>query len=267
MVYALGLIPVIALASCSRGEPPKQPPAITTPAPSPQPVLPNPTTSPPAGTVLPIITVLPGTVLPTPQPVNTPVPVPPPPPVSAGLKLAVSQPLDGANVNTTAVTVKGTTKAGATVSINDEDVIADSQGNFTASLTLDDGLNAIDVIATDNAGNQAESLVLVNVDTSLVSTAVPNLPTAPVAVPPTNFTLKVTQPLDGANINANTVLVKGQTGAGALVNINDEVVEADSLGNFSLSVGLDSGPNAIDVIAIDDDGNESEILLIVNSAL
>jgi hypothetical protein len=76
--------------------------------------------------------------------------------------------------------------------------------------------------------------------------------------------LKVTEPADGATINGATVTVKGQTVPGATVTVNEQADVADENGNFSITISLGQGVNAIDVIAIDDSGNEGEILLMVN---
>jgi hypothetical protein len=61
------------------------------------------------------------------------------------------------------VAVKGQTVPGATVSVNNIMGTADSQGYFNIIVNLERGPNAIDVIATDDSGKQAEILILVNV--------------------------------------------------------------------------------------------------------
>jgi len=76
--------------------------------------------------------------------------------------------------------------------------------------------------------------------------------------------LVVTEPDDGAEINGNTITVNGQTVPEATVIINDQTAKADESGRFSITINLDQGLNAIDVIAVDDNGNEGEILLMVN---
>src|SRR5271157_6130960 len=77
--------------------------------------------------------------------------------------------------------------------------------------------------------------------------------------------LSVTEPADSATINGDTVTVQGTTTPGATVSVNDNVVTADSTGAFSTNVSLDAGPNAIDVIATDDNNNQGEVLLMVNA--
>jgi hypothetical protein len=65
-------------------------------------------------------------------------------------------------------------------------------------------------------------------------------------------------------VDSGTVTVTGQTVPGATVSINDQAGIADASGNFSIPISLDAGPNAIDVVATDDNGNQGEVLLMVN---
>jgi len=98
---------------------------------------------------------------PPPSPVPAPAPAPapgmPPAPLTAGtqLKLTVTQPADNIIVDTDRIEVKGTTGPGAVVSANNEFATADSQGNFTIAVMLDEGPNIIEVVASDASGNEA----------------------------------------------------------------------------------------------------------------
>lgn len=76
--------------------------------------------------------------------------------------------------------------------------------------------------------------------------------------------LKVTEPADAAEINTTTIAVKGQTVPGAAVSVNDTTGIADSEGNFTITIGVVPGPNAVDVIATDDRGKQGEVLILVN---
>jgi hypothetical protein len=76
--------------------------------------------------------------------------------------------------------------------------------------------------------------------------------------------LTVTSPIDSTTVSTSTVTVQGQTTPGVTVTVNGISDVADANGNFSIDVSLDNGPNAIDVIAMDDNGNQGEVLLIVN---
>jgi hypothetical protein len=178
------------------------------------------------------------------------------------IPLSVTEPLDAASIAASRVAVKGRTKPGAVVNVNDEIGTADANGNFSVSISLDEGPNAIDVIAADDSGKESELLLLVN-------SVPPDVPSAGNSAPAAEYSdgsvpIKVSQPADSSTLTSDTVVVKGQTVPGAMVSVNDETDFADANGNFSISISLDPGPNAIDVVAFDEEGNDGEIILIVN---
>jgi hypothetical protein len=91
----------------------------------------------------------------------------------------------------------------------------------------------------------------------------PPTPVPPPETPPTNLPLTVTQPVDGSIVNSDTVEVKGRTSPGAVVSVNDEIVNADAQGAFTLTIPLEEGLNTLEVIASDDTGNEASVSLTV----
>ena len=175
--------------------------------------------------------------------------------LKSGLPLSVTEPADSATINGDTVNVQGTTIPGATVSVNDNVVTADSTGAFNTNVSLDAGPNAIDIIATDDNNNQGEVLLMVNAMPTTSTTLGASQETLP---------LTVTSPIDSATVSTSTITVQGQTTPGATVTVNGISDVADDNGNFSIDVSLDNGPNAIDVIATDDSGNQGEVLLMVN---
>ena len=98
---------------------------------------------------------------PTPAPIPEETPTPPPmvTPTPAGFFLKVTEPKDESIVTTSVIPVSGTTSPDAVVSVNGEVVEIDEQGNFTTVVTLEEGPNTIEVIASDFEGNK-ESTVL-----------------------------------------------------------------------------------------------------------
>jgi hypothetical protein len=82
--------------------------------------------------------------------------------VQSGLPLKVTEPADGATINGGTVVVKGQTAPGATVTVNDQAGVADENGSFSITISLGQGVNAIDVIATNDSGNEGEILLMVN---------------------------------------------------------------------------------------------------------
>jgi hypothetical protein len=144
------------------------------------------------------------------------------------------------------------------VNVDGSVVTADSTGAFSTNVSLEAGLNAIDVIATDDNNDQGEVLLLVNAIPSS-TTISDNSESSQGTLP-----LTVTQPLDSATVSTSTVTVQGQTAPGATVTVNGNSDLADANGNFSINISLSEGLNAIDVVAMDDNGNQGEILLMVN---
>ncbi len=78
------------------------------------------------------------------------------------ITLTVSSPLNNSTVTSSKVTVKGKTLAKAEVYANEAEGVADGSGNFSLSVTLDDGDNEILVTAVDADGNVAETVVAVS---------------------------------------------------------------------------------------------------------
>jgi starvation-inducible outer membrane lipoprotein len=77
------------------------------------------------------------------------------------LLLTISSPKDGATLTSSSLTVKGTTVANAEVTVNDTDTKADSKGNWSAKITLEEGENEIVVTANDDTGAWAEQQLTV----------------------------------------------------------------------------------------------------------
>lgn len=78
-----------------------------------------------------------------------------------------------------------------------------------------------------------------------------------------NLALQVLSPLDEAIVNTPQVDVVGSTAAGAVVSINDEILLAGADGQFKATISLEEGPNLIEILASDADGNESSLILTV----
>jgi len=79
--------------------------------------------------------------------------------------------------------------------------------------------------------------------------------------------LEITQPTDGAQVITSAVLVTGKTIPDAVVSasVDDavEIANVDQNGNFSVTVNLEEGPNLIEVIASDLQGNEKSSTIAV----
>lgn len=86
------------------------------------------------------------TVSPTPEQVST----------QNNLPLTITTPSDKSTVTTSSLPVKGKTGAKAQVAVNDIDTTADANGNFSATVTLDEGENTIFIVVNDATGNVTE---------------------------------------------------------------------------------------------------------------
>jgi hypothetical protein len=75
--------------------------------------------------------------------------------------------------------------------------------------------------------------------------------------------LTITEPQDETTVYTSDLVVKGQTENDAVVSVNEAVVDVDVEGNFSTTVTLEEGPNPIEVLASDFDGNEGSVTLTV----
>lgn len=75
---------------------------------------------------------------------------------ATGISLTVSSPANNTTTSSESITVKGKTVAGAEVFVNDVETRADASGNFSVTITLDEGENYILVVVNDALGNYSE---------------------------------------------------------------------------------------------------------------
>ncbi len=103
------------------------------------------------------------TLTPTLAPTTTPVSSPTTTPVA--LFLTVTAPQNESILNSASIEVSGITSAGAVVSVSVDGTLAianvDASGNFATSITLLEGPNFIEVVASDQQGNEESSTITV----------------------------------------------------------------------------------------------------------
>ncbi len=73
---------------------------------------------------------------------------------TAPVALQVLSPQDDSVVNTQQVTVSGAASPGAVVTVNDDIIVVGADGQFQDTVTLDEGLNLIEVIASNTSGSE-----------------------------------------------------------------------------------------------------------------
>ena len=83
------------------------------------------------------------------------------------------------------------------------------------------------------------------------------IPTPSPGTTPTGFFLTVSQPADGSIVDISNVEVTGHTSPEAVVSVNNEITIADTEGTFAIIIILEEGPNIVEVIASDEEGNEA----------
>jgi hypothetical protein len=78
-----------------------------------------------------------------------------------------------------------------------------------------------------------------------------------------NVGLQVTSPQDGDTVTTSQVDVIGLAPAGSVVSVNDDILVVGEGQQFKSTISLDEGPNLIEVVASDDNGNETSVILTV----
>ena len=146
---------VLLLISCRGPSPTETPTPLPLPTATPTAIPPTPTSTPrPSPT--PIVVV----ILPTPTPIPTPTPRPAPTPTptatsvpqSEELFLEITSPQDNIVVTSAAIAAVGRASPDATVTLNGRLAEMDVAGNFSILFSLDEGINLIEVIASDLVG-------------------------------------------------------------------------------------------------------------------
>ena len=205
------------------------PQAAPTTAPTPRPTL----VPPPTPTAPPVPS---PTAEPNLQPTLAPEPTATPTPPT--LALALLSPQDGVSLEAPALRVLGETIPGAVVTVNEIPADVGDQGRFQIDLSLEQGLNAIDVVATDQLGRTESRQVEVSFDGT----------TEPLP-------FSILYPPDGLEVGEPQVQVLGVTRPDAIVAANSVSAEMNALGIFSTSLDLEDGANLVEVLATDIDGN------------
>jgi hypothetical protein len=88
--------------------------------------------------------------------------------------------------------------------------------------------------------------------------ALPNTPT-----PAANFRITLDAPHDGDTIKTSPLRVTGVTVPSAIVSVNDVVGVANGEGRFDLMVPLEVGPNVLEIIASQPNGQQAFVIVTV----
>jgi len=159
--------------------------------------------------------------------------------------VTVTSPQNGAVTNMAAQAVNGSVNEPATVLVNNNSVSVSPAGTFTASVTLLEGPNQVNLVAVDRASNTGNARLDLTLDTQR--------PAAPVS-----GAVSVSTP------NGGTVTVAGAAGAvegGSKVTVTNTrtgaavVVTAATNGSFSAQISA-SGGTGLSVSVTDAAGNQ-----------
>lgn len=150
--------------------------------------------------------------------------------------------------------ITGNSESGATIKVilNDTntETLADKDGHFSVTLSLNSGENAFYATATDTAGNISQ-------ETERFKIIYDN--TAP--------ELTVESPANGAQFigtKQRQITIQGTTDPEAEIRINDRVVSVDDNGKFQFTTTLTEGENKFLIKAIDKASNTTEQELILS---
>ncbi|MGD0589793.1 MAG: RHS repeat-associated core domain-containing protein [Bacteroidota bacterium] len=158
--------------------------------------------------------------------------------------VSLTSPIDSLLTNQLNVTVSGTVKdsTAVTLTINGNSVSIGVNGTFSYAVPIVEGLNTINVVATDAAGNQAKVTRTVRRDTQ----------------PPV---LTISSPLDSSITNLQSITVNGTVADSTKVTltINGNAVTVGTGGVFSYQLSVTEGLNTITVVATDAAGNKTTV--------
>ena len=121
----------------------------------------------------------------------------------------------------------------------------DSLGGFRAEVSLEKGENLLEIEASTETGNRSR--------VSRWVTAL-DLP----------FLLVISQPENESVVSVPNLPLSGRTDPDAIVSVNGRSVPVDRFGYFSTTLLLAEGPNILDVVATNYDGETlSKVVAVI----
>jgi flagellar hook assembly protein FlgD len=149
--------------------------------------------------------------------------------------IELTRPLDNEWTNQQLLTIEGTTRPGATLTINNQNIKVNADGSFQHQLILDQGDTTLHFVATDNVGNIATLDRMVHLKTGAAS-----------------IQLNVA---DGATVADSNLQLVGKVEPGSQVTVNGQAVAVSVLGDFQVITPLNTGDNIINIQSRDQAGN------------
>lgn len=160
-------------------------------------------------------------------------------------QVSITSPADSSETSEPSILVTGSASDEtelASVTVNGVAAVI-SGGTFSATISLNEGVNTLTAVATDAAGNTASSSIAVILSQVVVDT-----------VPPV---VAITTPANNSETSEATIAITGTASddvelAGVTVNGTPAAISG---GNFTVSVALSDGANTITAGATDTAGN------------
>ncbi|RIE15498.1 stalk domain-containing protein [Candidatus Cryosericum odellii] len=155
-------------------------------------------------------------------------------------QITILSPAEGSSGKVQHVTLTGRTEAGSSVRVNGIAATVLPTGEFSAGVSLQEGANVVQVVATDVAGNVGQIRVNVTLDTK----------------PPV---LALTSPKIYSTVTTQQVAVTGKTEAGATLTVAGSRVSVAADGSFSIMYMFPKeGLNVVEITSTDAAGNSAK---------
>jgi hypothetical protein len=71
-----------------------------------------------------------------------------------------------------------------------------------------------------------------------------------------SLTVQLLEPQDETTVRTSVISVRGQAPADTVVTVNDDILVVGSDAKFETQVTLDEGPNVVEIVASDTNGDE-----------
>ncbi|MBN1147995.1 MAG: hypothetical protein JXA78_12125 [Anaerolineales bacterium] len=149
--------------------------------------------------------------------------------------VTITRPADGAWTNQAILNLEGVASPSVTVSVNDQPVTVNEDGEFTYELLLEEGENQVRIQASDDVGNLTQIERLVHLKTQ-----------------PPDVRLNFAE---GVEVSDSLFQVSGRTEPGVTVLVNGRIIPVSALGDFQASTFLSEGDNLVEIVARDQAGN------------
>ena len=172
--------------------------------------------------------------------------------------LTLTKPKNGDTIDGANLTVEGKAEPGATVLVNDRNVIVGQDGSFSDTQTVQAGTLPITVIARDRAGNETKAQLSVTVNGKPTLGAA-----AQIAVTLSNTTVK-----PGAFVNATIAVTNaGKPVAGQIVSLQVGVIAigtavTDAAGHAAISFAAPPNEGVAQVVVLGPNVSGSATLII-----